>query len=153
MLKLPSTILEKAGTSTRRQYASIVFRCLQQTTSDTNGILTASFENEEDAKMYLKHVQTRVDLSLPCDSAEEAIVLPPLFLRSSVDAICEVNSQLFLVMYATGNIFPVVRLRNTDKLIANTTLLNSLFRVYEALSSERATTDNIDRILNDTNNL
>jgi hypothetical protein len=151
MLKLPSTILEKAGASTRRQYASIVFKCLQQTSSDTNDILSACFENEKDVPMYVQHIQEKVDLTFPCENKEECVVLPPLFLRSKENFIGE-SSQLLLVAYDTGPIFPVVRVRNAEQIIGDKSLLDSLYRVYEALSSERATRDTIDKILGDANN-
>lgn len=151
MLKAPSTILEKSGASTRRQYASIVFKCLQQTSSDAIDIFCECFENQKDAHMYMQHIQEKVDITFPCDNKEECVVLPPLFLRAKENFIGE-GSQLLLVAYETGPIFPVVRVRNAEQIIGDKTLLDSLYRVYEALSSERATKENIDQILNNPNN-
>ncbi len=146
MLKIPSVILESAGASTRRQYASIVFKALQQTPADMNSMLHACFENEKDANSYMQHVREKVDITFPCDNAEECVVLPPLPLRAKDNFIGE-SAQLLLVAYDTGPIFPVVRLRNAEQIIGDKTLLDSLYRVYEALSTERATRETINQIL------
>jgi len=160
MLRPPSIILEKTGASSRRQYASIIFRCLQQTAKDTNNIFSSCFQYEIDAGQYLKDVQDRVDAFLKCkqnDKAEECIVLPPLFWSSMEDAICEDadsndedQAQLLLVMYSTGPIFPVVRVPKAENVIGDMALLDKLYHAYEALSSERATRTNINQVISQT---
>ncbi len=150
MLKPPSVVLEQTGASSRRQYASIVFRCLQQTSKDTNKIFTSCFLQETDAIKYHNHIQSRMDTSLTCknkDMAEECIILPPLFWNSAEDVIVEdvdeSESQLLLVMYQNGPIFPVVRVQKAEQIIGDMRLLDKLYHAYEALSSERATRDNV----------
>ena len=165
MLRPPSVILERAGASSRRQYASIVFRCLQQTAKDTNKIFTSCFVNESDADLYRNHVQERIDATLSCpdkDMAEECIVLPPLFWTSSEDCVCDdvtdgndalrppQKAQLLLVMYGTGPIFPVVRVQKAEHVIGDMQLLDKLYHAYEALSSERATRSNIASVIANT---
>jgi len=145
MLKLPSVIIEQAGATTRRQYASIIFKCLQQPSGTTES-LKACFEKEKDAALFTQHVQDRVNITFPCDIAEECFILPPLFLRSNESFIGE-STQILLVAYDTGLIFPVVRLRNTDQLIGDKSLLTSLYCLYEASTSERATQHTINQIL------
>lgn len=145
-LKMPSVILNEVCAKTRREYASIVFRCIQE---ETNSNITKScFISQEEADRYQKNVLKRIDCSLPCDKTDECIILPPLFLRSSGDSFCQLTSQIFLILYKQGPIIPFVRLHSKHNIANDTNLLNCLICLYGALSQERATKENIVSILN-----
>lgn len=148
ILKTTSTILKEANVKSRREYASIVFRCMQQTSTQTN-LTTPCFESPEDAKMFQEHVHQRLNYSVPSDKSEECVLLPPLFWQAKETILCHVaNSQLWLMLYEQGPIIPVVRLSALQQTVmCDTALLNLLIRIYEALNEERACKANIAQVL------
>jgi len=149
LLKLPSVILQEAGVKTRREYAAIVYRCLQQTENESNDTQT-SYKNQEHAKQFDEHVRKRMNMSIPCDKSEECIILPPLFWQSQEYFMRKLTPQLFLVCYEQGPIVPVVRLHASQNIMSDRVLLDFLIRIYEALHKERATKKNMEEVLNKT---
>ncbi len=164
MLQAPSVRLANAACTTRRQYASVVFRSLQKTEADvtskseTNFVMS-SFVKQADAELLLKDVRRRIDAEykiMDKDAVEECCILPPLMWESSEDVICfdetdDETSRLVLVMCASGPIFPVVRVPSIESLVDNREILRKLFVAYETFARDRATSQTIaSTILNAT---
>lgn len=153
MFKLPSFIIRQAGATTFRQYASVVFRCLQQSEdSQMLNLVSATFVHATEASQYEEQIKQRINATLPCtqDKEECICVLPPLFLHSAEDSFNELTPHLFLVCCKTGPIFPFVRLHSSESILGDSTLLDALFILYETLSDVSVTKANIQSIFDAT---
>jgi len=145
LFKAPSFVLRSALVQTFREYASVVFRCLQKEEAEhTLELLTASFVHKHVACCFIEQVKGRINATLPCiqDKEEHICILPALFMQSEVNQFCElVGTPIGLVLFDSGPIFPFVRISPSIPILGNTTLSNALFRLYELMPEFKIAND------------
>jgi hypothetical protein len=149
LLKLPGQILKENSARTFREYASIVFRGMQQTSEGKRMDLPSqSYNAPEDYKLFEDHVIERFNNTVPpCDNKEECIVLPPLFLRSAEYFLVQASPQVYLFAYAEGPIIPLVQVASLQEIMADSNLLSLLMQLYDTLpTSTKATKTNISEL-------
>jgi hypothetical protein len=138
-MRAANVILREAGAQTARQYGGIVFRCLLEAegAATLRLMIQRAFEFGDVGTAYMTKVKERINEHFPCDEDqdEEACVLPPLFFQSDVDNCYGLASNLCLIAFASGPVFPVVRIHTSANVLNDPSLSHNVFEIYEAMAT------------------
>lgn len=127
MLKLPSQILEQWQQTSLRSFGVLVYRKLtiaRDVPSPDGGrewrdpsFFVSSFIDLADAELVEQQVKLNIEQVLSDDVAEEAILLPPLFIRSNETLIIEyLPPHVYLFACECGPVVPVFTRLSEDTL-------------------------------------
>jgi hypothetical protein len=131
MLKLPSQILEQWEQTSLRSYGVLVYRQLSiardVSASDESidfikksgqpSFFKSSFIDSMDADLIEQEVKLSIEQVLPDDVSDEAILLPPLFIRSNETINIEyLPPHVYLFAYESGPVVPVFTRIDADTL-------------------------------------
>ncbi len=172
MLLKPSELLKVFKVESPREYAVHIYKQLLQFTQrldlaaqdqnivtslnqvDFGQAFTKAFYHQADAFQCIQYLKQQIILGNN-NNGEEYIVLPPTFLRSSIDLIVEIdmliensNCKILTVLCKQGPVIPIVVRQNKVTLYGNDNFRTCLLSILSATSGELVTENNFAKIIN-----
>lgn len=148
-LLLPSQVLDASGTDNQDEYSLMVYKNIMTKINrpgsfkdNQTPLFALSFSNDDYSNNIVTTLLKRIESAFEekYDIDQYFNILPPLFVRSNKEEIIELTDDIYLILFKTGEVIPVIVQINDD-------LLMVIKKIYSVVSDQYVNTRNIELIL------